>query len=68
MRIKDALTKIKEYIRWMKILWQPSKKTAYLLATPTHDNIGDLAIVVAEEKFLKECGYEKIVNIIMGDC
>lgn len=68
MRIKDALTKIKEYIRWMKILWHPFKKTAYLLATPTHDNIGDLAIVVAEEKFLKECGYEKIVNIIMGDC
>lgn len=68
MKIKKIIAKVGHYARWMKILWHPFKKTAYLLATPTHDNIGDLAIVVAEEKFLKECGYDKIVNIIMGDC
>lgn len=68
MVLKEQLFKIKQYIRWIKILWHPFRKTAYLLATPTHDNIGDSAIVVAEEKFLKECGYEKIVNIVMGDC
>lgn len=68
MKIKEVLTKAGHYARWMKILWHPFKKTAYLLATPTYDNIGDLAIVVAEEKFLKDCGYDKIINIIMGDC
>lgn len=68
MVIKEQLFKIKQYARWIKRLWHPFKKIAYLLATPTHDNIGDLAIVVAEERFLKECGYEKVVNIIMGDC
>lgn len=68
MVIKEQLFKIKQYARWIKRLWHPFKKTAYLLATPTHDNIGDLGIVVAEEKFLKECGYKKVVIIIMGDC
>ena len=65
MVIKEQLFKIKQYARWIKRLWHPFKKTAYLLATPTHDNIGDLGIVVAE---VKECGYEKVVNIIMADC
>lgn len=68
MKIKKILAKGKHYIRWMRVLWHPFKKTAYLLATPTHNNIGDLAIVVAEENFLKECGYDKIVNVIMGEC
>lgn len=68
MQIKVILNKIYSYIKWMKILWHPFGKTAYLLATPTHDNIGDLAIVVAEEKFLKYCGYDRIINIVMSDC
>lgn len=68
MIIKKMLDKAQHYAEWIKILWHPLKKTAYLLATPTHNNIGDLAIVVAEEDFLKKCGYKKIVNIIMGDC
>lgn len=38
------------------------------MGTPTYDNIGDLSIVVAEEEFLKECGFDKIVNITMGNC
>lgn len=62
------MKKIKCYLHWMKSLWHPFHKTAYLLATPTHNNIGDLAIVVAEEKYLKECGYDIIVNITIGDC
>lgn len=62
------MNKVKCYFYWMKRLWHPFHKTAYLLATPTHNNIGDLAIVVGEEKFLAECGYNKIVNITMGDC
>ena len=68
MSIIKMIEKAKSHVRWMKFLWHPFKKTAYLLATPTHNNVGDLAIVVAEEKFLKACGYEKIVNIVMGDC
>lgn len=68
MLIKELLKRAKSYAKWIKILWHPFQKTAYLLATPTHNNVGDLAIVVAEERFLKKCGYEKVVNIIMGDC
>ena len=68
MLIKEILKRAKSYARWLKVLWHPFQKTAYLLATPTYNNVGDLAIVVAEENFLKKCGYKKIVNIIIGDC
>lgn len=68
MIIKKMIEKAGSYARWMNILWHPFKKTVYLLAIPTRNNIGYLSIVVAEEKFLKECGCEKICNIVMGDC
>lgn len=62
------LKKIKVYYIWAKKLWHPFHKTAYLLMTPTHDNIGDSAIAVAEVAFLKKCGYKKVVDIPICDC
>lgn len=60
--------KIKAYCIWAKKLWHPFRKTAYLMGTPTHDNIGDIAIAVAEVKFLQQCGYTKVVNLTIAEC
>ena len=49
MIIKKMIEKAGSYARWMNILWHPFKKTVYLLAIPTRNNIGYLSIVVAEE-------------------
>lgn len=57
----------KFYILWMRRLWHPHRKTAYLLGTPTHKNIGDSAIVVSEIAFLKRCGFVNVVEITVGE-
>lgn len=60
--------KIEQYVNWAIRLWHPFHKTAYLMGTPTHDNIGDIAIAVAEIKFLQQCGFTKIVNLTIAEC
>lgn len=62
------LKRIKVYCVWAKKLWHPFCKTAYLFMTPTHDNIGDSAIAVAEIAFLRKCGFKKVVDIPICDC
>ena len=51
------------YIYWLKKVRGSHKRCAYLFGVPTHANIGDSAIVVAEEQFLRKCGYTKVVKI-----
>lgn len=66
--MSSIFQKIKIYAVWAFRLWHPFCKTAYLLGTPTHDNIGDIAIAVAEIDFLKKCGYSKVINITIAEC
>lgn len=61
--IKKNIKRLAHFVRWNKRLRCLGIKCAYLFATPTHTNIGDSAIVVAEREFLKKCGYEKIIEI-----
>lgn len=61
--IKRKVATIKGYAYWIRHLWHPMKRCAYLLGTPTHTNIGDSAIVIAERKYLLKHGYEIVVEI-----
>ncbi len=36
----------------------PFGKKVYLIGTPTHENVGDSAIVLAQKAFLQKCGWE----------
>lgn len=66
MAINHVFNKIRalrSYIYWAIQLWHPVKRCAYFFGIPTHTNIGDSAIVVAEKKFLEECGYDRIIEI-----
>lgn len=66
MNINFVLNKMKilhSYIRWGMKLRNLNKKKAYFFGIPTHSNIGDSAIVLAETEFLKTCGYKRIVEI-----
>lgn len=61
--IKKKIAAIKGYAHWAKYLWHPMKRCAYILGTPTHTNIGDSAIVIAERKYLLKHGYEMVIEI-----
>lgn len=61
--IKRKIATIKGYVYWAKYLLHPMKRCAYILGTPTHNNIGDSAIVIAEKKYLLKNGYEMVVEI-----
>lgn len=66
MNLQFAINKIKalkSYISWWKKLRLQKGKCAYFFGIPTHTNIGDSAIVVAESCFLKRCGYNSIIEI-----
>lgn len=70
MKIKIVLNKIKaiqSYFFWARQLWHPQKKCAYFFGIPTHSNIGDSAIVIAEKEFLRNCGYDEIVEITSSE-
>ena len=51
-----------ENLFWYKKLQFPIGKKAYLIGTPTHTNLGDSAIVMAEKLFLQRV-YGKSVAI-----
>ncbi len=61
--LKKYINSLIHYICWCKRLNHCRTKCAYLFATPTHTNIGDSAIIVAEKEFLIQCGYEKIIEV-----
>ena len=66
MRTSCLLSKAKtlrSYIQWLRYLRHPMDKSAYFFGIPTHSNIGDSAIVLAEKQFLKNCGYTRVVEI-----
>lgn len=65
--IKSKIKVLRNYYFWAKRLWHPRKKSAYFFGIPTHSNIGDSAIVVAEKEFLKNCGYDEIVEITSSE-
>lgn len=55
-----------QYLHWYKRL-HPGKNTAYLLSFPTHENVGDAAIVLGVHQFLQENGYKHIVEITTAE-
>lgn len=46
-----------------KISRKNGKKSAILMSTPIHGNLGDQAIVYSEYNFLKQCGIKNIIEI-----
>ena len=52
------LTQIRRFALWKYITF-PLGKKVYLFGTPTHTNIGDSAIVLAEKRFLRSAGIEE---------
>ena len=55
------------YCYWYKRLNNNSSKIAFVIGTPTHINIGDSAITLAEIQFLKQNGYEDVLEITLHD-
>lgn len=47
----------REKNRFCAYLKKPKGKKAVILGTPSHTNVGDSAIVLAEMNFLKRCGF-----------
>lgn len=62
-KVKRLLAKIEQIISVKEIFEQASKKDGniILIATPTHGNLGDHAIVYAEHKILKEVFSDKAI-------
>ena len=54
------------YCHWYKRL-RSRKPTAFVIGTPTHINIGDSAITLAEIQFLKQNGYETVKEITLQE-
>ena len=54
--IRKIINKIIKFLTIIKIIFQSYfyKHKFYLVGTPVHGNIGDQAILIAEEKFLKD--------------
>lgn len=44
--------------KWREIVF-PLGQKVYLIGTPSHDNLGDSAIVLAQKAFLGSCGWEE---------
>lgn len=43
--------------KWREIVF-PLGQKVYLIGTPSHENLGDSAIVLAQKAFLRSCGWE----------
>lgn len=65
--VLDKIKALRSYFLWARQLWHLHKKCAYFFGIPTHSNIGDSAIVVAEKEFLRNCGYDEIVEITSSE-
>ena len=44
--------------KWREIVF-PLGQKVYLIGTPSHENLGDSAIVLAQKAFLRSCGWEE---------
>lgn len=73
---KDILYPLRRLHGWLHdhwITWQslciPFGKKAYIVGTPTHTNLGDSAIVLAETAFLQQYGFapNRIKELTMSD-
>ncbi len=70
--IKNILKKTKQRLRMMQFrikMKRQLKKRCYILVdTPTHGNLGDHAIALAEQQFLTDnCGIKAYIEITAGD-
>lgn len=54
--------------KWREITF-PLGKKVYLIGTPSHENLGDSAIVLAQKAFLEACGWdaERIIELSAED-
>lgn len=54
--------------KWRQIAF-PLGKKVYLIGTPSHENLGDSAIVLAQKAFLEACGWEsaRIIELTAED-
>ena len=61
-RIKRLCLKLKKLLKsiiyGLRIVFTTSNKTIFLLGVPLHNNIGDLAITIAEQNLLKKANYK----------
>ena len=64
-RIKRKLIKTRDEIRFKRSL-KNSGYNGFLIGTPTHTNIGDSAIVIAEKTFIKSLG-TNIIEITFNE-
>lgn len=46
-------------IKYRRLLRHPLGKKVYVIGTPSHSNVGDSAIVLAQIAFLKKCGFSQ---------
>ncbi len=58
-RIKNFLSNTKIKISVYKLLKNPAKNTIYVIGSPTHNNIGDSGILLAQLHFLNQLGYSE---------
>lgn len=65
--IKRKFNTMCAYIYWHKKLRYSGHKNAYVIGTPTHVNIGDSAIALAEMDFIQSNGYENIIEITLQE-
>lgn len=65
--IKKKYRAFLSYCHWYKRLNNNSLRTAFVIGTPTHVNVGDSAITLAEIEFLKQNGYEDVLEITLQE-
>lgn len=65
-KLNSKLKNASHYLKWYRRL-HPGKRTAYMVASPTYENIGDAAIVMGVQNVLRKCGYEHIVEITITE-
>ena len=57
-KMENHLERRRQRRKWREIVF-PLGKKVYLIGTPSHENLGDSAIVLAQKAFLEGCGWEK---------
>lgn len=65
--IKRKLMALRMYMYWYGRLRNKGKKNAYIVGTPTHVNIGDSAITLAEIKFIRSNGFKNVIEITLQE-
>lgn len=68
-RLHEWRLQLQDRLRRARVLLLPLGRKYYVLGTPTHTNIGDSAIVLAERAFLERyaCSADRIKELTVGE-